>query len=191
MSSERIANTERYLDIAKANNQRAEDKAEELKQLNKSIFRPVISWNKEAKREAYENKITNRHLRERDDREKARQDVIDTHQRLNNAANPGPQGYGNGSNALPRPGAIAARKEARSRFQFESTGSDDELEDELDDNLNETLEVTKNLKRLALAAGEELDSHNKRLVGITDKTGNLDTAILRNTEKLRRAGGKH
>jgi hypothetical protein len=43
---ERIANSERYLDMAKANNQRAEDKANELKQLNKSIFRPVIVWNK-------------------------------------------------------------------------------------------------------------------------------------------------
>lgn len=44
--SERIANSERYLDVAKANNLRAEDKAAELKQLNKSIFKPVIAWNK-------------------------------------------------------------------------------------------------------------------------------------------------
>jgi len=44
--TERIANSERYLDMAKANNLRAEDKAAELKQLNKSIFRPVITWNK-------------------------------------------------------------------------------------------------------------------------------------------------
>lgn len=46
LTSERIANSERYLDTAKANNQRAEDKAAELKQLNKSIFRPVVTWNK-------------------------------------------------------------------------------------------------------------------------------------------------
>jgi hypothetical protein len=32
--------------MAKANNQRAEDKAGELKQLNRSIFRPVVTWNK-------------------------------------------------------------------------------------------------------------------------------------------------
>jgi hypothetical protein len=32
--------------MAKANNLRAEDKANELKQLNRSIFRPVIVWNK-------------------------------------------------------------------------------------------------------------------------------------------------
>lgn len=46
LMTECIANSERYLDMAKANNLRAEDKAAELKQLNKSIFRPVITWNK-------------------------------------------------------------------------------------------------------------------------------------------------
>jgi hypothetical protein len=45
-STERIANTERHLDIAKANNQRAEDKAKELKKLNQSIFKPAVTWNK-------------------------------------------------------------------------------------------------------------------------------------------------
>lgn len=44
--SESLANSERHLDVAKANTQRAEDKAGELKQLNRSIFRPVIVWNK-------------------------------------------------------------------------------------------------------------------------------------------------
>lgn len=32
--------------MAKANNQRAEDKTAELKALNRSIFRPAIVWNK-------------------------------------------------------------------------------------------------------------------------------------------------
>lgn len=43
---ESLANSERHLDIAKANSQRAEDKAEELRKLNRSIFRPAIVWNK-------------------------------------------------------------------------------------------------------------------------------------------------
>ncbi len=46
VTTERIANTERHLDIAKGNNQRAEDKANELRQLNRSIFHPVVTWNK-------------------------------------------------------------------------------------------------------------------------------------------------
>jgi hypothetical protein len=41
-----LANSERHLDMAKANSQRAEDKAAQLKVLNRSIFRPAIVWNK-------------------------------------------------------------------------------------------------------------------------------------------------
>jgi hypothetical protein len=48
---------------------------------------------------------------------------------------------------------MAARKEARAKYQFEGGASDDELEDELDDNLDETLDVTKRLKALAMATG--------------------------------------
>lgn len=128
-----------------------------------------------------------RHLKEREDREKARADIHETHRRLGAASDPRNV---NSRDGPPKPGAMAAKKEARSRYQFEATASDDELEDEIDDNLNETLEVTKSLKRLALAAGEEIDAHNRRLTGINDKAGDLDIAILKNTERVRRAGGK-
>ncbi|KAJ9096606.1 hypothetical protein QFC19_007139 [Naganishia cerealis] len=184
--SERIANTERHLDVAKASNQRAEDRADELRKLNRSIFRPSVTWNKEGKRMAQEERIMDRHLREREDREKARQDVLETHHRLNAAGT----GSGSSRDGPPQPGAQAKRQEERKRFQFDATASDDELEDELDENLNETLDVTRRLKSLAMAAGQEIDTHNKRLVGITDKTGDLDLAILKNTERVRRAGGK-
>lgn len=183
--SERIANTERHLDIAKANNQRAEDKANELRVANRSIFRPAVTWNKEGKRVAQEEKIMNRHIKEREDREKARSDIHDTQRRLNSASSGQPYG-----SSGPKAGAMEAKRQARSRYQFEATASDDELEDEIDENLNETLEVTRTLKRLAMAAGEEIDTHNKRLAGITDKTGDLDLAIMKNTERLKRAGGK-
>ena len=54
---ESLANTERHLDVAKGHSMRAEDKTDELKQLNRSIFRPVITFNKDAKRAAQEAKI--------------------------------------------------------------------------------------------------------------------------------------
>lgn len=146
---------------------------------------PVVH-RQDAKRAAEENRIHERHFNERLDREKARQDVIETRQRLGKAGNADPTGY---QDRLPQPGEQAAKKKARERYQFEATASDDELEDELDDNLNETLAVTKRLKDLAVAAGEEIDTHNQRLVGVTDKTSDLDYAILRNTDKLRRAAG--
>lgn len=179
--SERIANSERYLDMAKANNQRAEDKAAELKQLNKSIFRPVIVWNKDAKRQAEEDKIAERHAMERIDRAKALEDISDTRRRLNGAANPTP-----GYSREPVAGAQRAKKEARSRYQFDATASDDELEDELDENLDETLEVTRRLKSLATAMGDEVAGQNQRLTRVTDKTENLEFAVMKNTERLKR-----
>ncbi|OCF37633.1 synaptosomal-associated protein, 23kDa [Kwoniella heveanensis CBS 569] len=182
--SERIANSERYLDMAKANNQRAEDKADELKKLNRSIFRPAVTWNKDAKRQAEENKINERHAMERVDRAKALNDISDTRKRLGNAANPSP--YGAGYERQPLPGEQKAKKDARSRYQFDATASDDELEDELDENLDETYEVTKRLKNLATAMGDEVAGQNQRLTRVTDKTDNLEFAVMKNTERLKR-----
>jgi len=179
--SERIANSERYLDMAKANNLRAEDKAEELKQLNRSIFRPVIVWNKDAKRQAQEDKINERHIMERTDRAQALTDISGTRQRLGGAANPTPN-----SARQPLPGERKAKQEARKKFQFEATASDDELEDELDENLDETYEVTKRLKNLATAMGDEVSGQNSRLTRVTDKTENLEFAVMKNTERLKR-----
>ena len=178
--SERIANGERYLDMAKANNQRAEDKAGELKQLRKSIFRPVIVWNKEAKLRAKEQKIEERHAMERADRAKAVHDVTESRRRLGEAANPRPQ-HGRD----PLPGERRAKAEARQRYQFDATASDDELEDELDENLDETYEVTKRLKNLATAMGDEVTGQNQRLGRITDKTEDLEFAVMKNTERLK------
>ncbi|WVN89100.1 uncharacterized protein L203_104316 [Cryptococcus depauperatus CBS 7841] len=179
--SERIANSERYLDMAKANNQRAEDKAAELKQLNRSIFRPVIVWNKDAKRQAEEDKINERHAMERVDRAKAIMDVSDTRKRLGAAADPSPYG-----SSEPAAGVQKARKNARARYQYDATASDDELEDELDQNLDETYEITKRLKNLASAMGDEVKGQNERLGRVTDKTENLEFAVMKNTERLKR-----
>ncbi|KAK8866086.1 hypothetical protein IAR55_001237 [Kwoniella newhampshirensis] len=181
--SERIANSERYLDMAKANNQRAEDKAEELKKLSRSIFRPAVVWNKDAKRLAEEKKIDERHAMERIDRAKALNDISDTRKRLGNAANPSPYG---GSDRQPLPGEQKAKQDARSRYKFEGNASDDDQEEEIDENLNETYEVTKRLKNFAMAMGDEVNGQNSRLTRVTDKTENLEFAVMKNTERLKR-----
>jgi len=186
--------------MAKANNQRAEDKAGELKQLNRSIFRPVVVWNKvsissdtipprlslsqDAKRQAEEDKINGRHGMERADRAKALNDVSDTRRRLNGATNPNPT-Y-SASDRMPLPGEQKAKKDARARYQFEATASDDELEDELDENLDETYEVTKRLKNLATAMGDEVTRQNSRLTRVTGKTEDLEFAVMKNTERLKK-----
>ncbi|KAL1405015.1 Protein transport protein S9 plasma membrane t-SNARE [Vanrija albida] len=176
--SERLANSERHLDMAKAGSQRAEDQAAHLKQLNRSIFVPVITWNKDQKRAQQEQKILDRHNMEREDRAKALHDVQDTRRRLNAAANEGTTARG------PVAGQQAARREARQRFQFDATASDDELENELDENLDETYDISKRLKTLAMAMGTEVEKQNGRIGQITDKTDSLEYKVKLNTTRL-------
>ncbi|KAG1864168.1 hypothetical protein DFJ58DRAFT_772913 [Suillus subalutaceus] len=188
--SEKLANTERHLDVSKGHTLRAEDQIGELKQLNRSIFRPVITWNKDAKRAAQEEKIQQRYEDERLDREKAMQDIRDTQNRLGRATTYGYQDEesltSGGSGRLRTEEQLATRKEQRKRYQFEAGASDDEMEDELDDNLNEISAITKNLKALGTAMGQELDQQNSRLVTIEQKTTTLDNNVFRNTERLKR-----
>jgi hypothetical protein len=101
-------------------------------------------------------------------------------QRLNNRS------LGPGGSRGKSAAALAARKEGRSKYQFEATASDDELEDELDENLDETLEVTRRLKALAVASGDEITRHNERLVRINDKAEGLDLKILQNVSRLKK-----
>lgn len=186
--SEKLASTERHLDVAKGHSMRAEDKTDELKQLNRSIFRPVITFNKDAKRAAAEAKVQQRYEEEREEREKAMMDIRETQNRLGRAAGYGARDdeEGIGGRRMMTSSQQAIRKEQRKRYQFEATASDDELEDEIDDNLNEISDMTKRLKALVTAMGEELDRQNDRIGRITEKTDGLDNRLYRNTQKLNR-----
>ena len=173
---------------------RAEDKTDELKQLNRSIFRPVITFNKDKKRAAQEAEIQRRYDEDRDNREKAMTDIRDTQNRLGRAATYGVRdeeedeegigARGGGSGRFRSAAQLQQRQEQRKRYQFEADAEDDALEDELDDNLDEIMDVTKRLKALGSAMGSELDSQNERITRITDKAGNLDNHLFRNTQRV-------
>ncbi|KAN0128375.1 protein transporter SEC9 [Lactarius tabidus] len=187
--SEKLANTERHLDVAKGHSHRAEDRTDELKQLNRSIFRPVITFNKDAKRAAQEAKVQRQYEEEREEREKAMMDIRNTQNRLGKASayDKGEEGIGAGPNGRSKSAAQQAlQKEQKKRYQFEATASDDEMEDELDGNLDEISDVTKRLKALGTAMGQELDNQNNRIERIEEKTVNLDNKVFRNTERLKR-----
>jgi hypothetical protein len=79
----------------------------------------------------------------------------------------------------------ATRKTQRSRFQFEATASDDDMEDELDDNLDEIHDAVKRMKSLGLAMGQEVDNQIGRIGRIETKTDSLDMRVNRNTERVR------
>jgi hypothetical protein len=188
-----LANTERHLDVSKGHSVRADDKTDELKKLNRSIFRPAITFNKDAKRAAQEAKLQSRYDNEHEEREKAMTDIRETQNRLGQAATygrggddeEGIGGSGVGRGRYKTEQQLAERKAGRSRFQFESTGSDDELEDELDDNLDEMSSGLKSLKALSFAMGQELGEQNTRIGRIEQKTVGLDDRLGRNTERVR------
>ena len=103
LRTEKLASTERHLDVAKGHSQRADDKTDELKQLNRSIFRPVITFNKDAKRAAQEAKVQQRYDEDREEREKAMMDIRHTQDRLGRA-----QTYGQRDDVGARqPGEVA------------------------------------------------------------------------------------
>jgi len=173
--------------VSKGHSQRAADKTDELKQLNRSIFRPAITFNKDSKRAAQEAKVQARYDEERDEREKAMMDIRDSQNRLGRAQtygrNDDEELLGGGSKGLTAV-QLAARREQRKRYQFESNASDDELEDELDGNLDEISDMTKRLKALGTAMGGELDMQNQRIDRIDGKAVALDSNIFRNTERV-------
>ncbi|KAJ7589479.1 protein transporter SEC9 [Mycena floridula] len=183
--SERLANTEMHLDVAKGHSSRANDMTDELKQLNRSIFRPVITFNKDAKRAAQASRVQSRYDEERHERERAMMDVRETQNRLGQAQTYGREGSGDeellgnggGRRRYRTEEQLQSRKTARGKYQFEGTASDDEVEDEIDDNLDEISDVSKRLKALGMAMGQELDSQNRRLDTISNKTDGLDLKL--------------
>ncbi|KAG7444856.1 uncharacterized protein BT62DRAFT_951914 [Guyanagaster necrorhizus] len=188
--SEKLANTEMHLDVAKGHSGRASDKTDELKKLNRSIFRPAITWNKDAKRAAEAAKVQARYEEERLEREKAMRDIRDSQNRLGRA-----QTYGRanddeeeliGGGRFKTAPQLNERKAQYSRYQFEATASDDELENELDDNLDEIGGATKRLKALGMAMGQELDSQNIRTENISGKTQGLDEKLYNVTHRQKK-----
>lgn len=89
-------------------------------------------------------------------------------------------------NAAGAKNRARARGADRGRYQFEATGSDDEVEDEIDDNLNEMAGVVGRLRMLAMTAGEEVDSQNGKLGKLSGKVDDLDNNVIKSTNRLGR-----
>ena len=196
--SDKLANTERHLDMAKAHSSRADDNTAEINRLNRSIFRPNIGFNKKAKRDAEEARILNRHIEEREEREAVREEALRSQNRVDQELSGVGAGRfgGGGKFGFDRFGGGSGKKEdpakakmqQRSRFQFEATESDDELEDELDNNMDEIGQLSSKLNRLGKAMGTEINEQNQRIQRLGDKSTSLDTRIFAGTQKLERIG---
>lgn len=187
LTTEKIADTERHIDVAKGHAIRAEDNADEIKKLNRSIFIPAITFNKDAKRLAQERKREQRYQEEMTEREVTMLELRESQNRVGRGATFGRQdGEGIGGRRQLTSTELAMRKEQRKRYQFSeaATESDDEMENEIEDNLDEMLDVTKRMKALGLSMGAELQTQNQRLDRIADKTDRLGMKVDLNTAKV-------
>ncbi|MCJ1283684.1 Protein transport protein S9 plasma membrane t-SNARE [Xylographa opegraphella] len=169
---EHIHNTEKNLDLAHNANRVAEDKAAELKKLNRSMFavhvaNPFTAGQRSARRD---QDVLDRHLDERDAREATRRAAYQQSQRLQqnfSALAPGP-GTGGADDHHQR-GAPARNLADRAKYQFEADSDDDEMEDEIDRNLYLLGGAAGRLNALARATGQEVDEQNRLLDRIADK----------------------
>ena len=163
---ERIHNTEKNLDLTANHNRIAEDKAKQLKQLNRSMFAVHVSnpFTASSRRAARDDEVMEKHRMERAEREATRKAGYESEQRLQRTfkdLKPGDAGYG------------AAKKESslaeRAKYQFEADSEDDEMENEIDSNLDALSGAATRLNGLAKATGKELDEQNRHLERINAK----------------------
>ena len=180
---ERIHNTEKNLDLTANHNRLAEEKAKELKHLNRSMFavsvsNPFTSGKRAEQRDA---DVLEKHRLEREMREQTRRAEHSTDQRMQKT-------FKDLSKEDPN---SAARKQAglaeRSRFQFEADSEDEEMENEvsqvpfiretrrltvhvqIDSNLTALHGAAGRLNNVARAVGKEVDEQNRHLERINAK----------------------
>ncbi len=121
---ERIHNTEKNLDITANHNRVAEDRAKELKKLNRSMFAVHVSnpFTAESRTRRADEDVLEKHQLERAQREATRRAGYDTDQRLQST-------FKDISKEAPN---AAMKKQAsladRAKYQFEADSEDDEME---------------------------------------------------------------
>jgi hypothetical protein len=163
---ERIHNTEKNLDLAANHNRIAEEKAKELKTLNKSMFAVHVSnpFTSAQRKAARDQEIIDKHQAEREQRDATRKAAFGSQQRMERAFKefqPGDVGY-----RAPQTKASLAE---RSKYQFEADSEDDEMENEIDSNLDALGHAAGRLNALARATGKEVDEQNKHIDTIIQK----------------------
>ena len=178
---DRMHNTEKNLDLAANHNRAAEDKAKELKTLNRSMFAVHVNnpFTGQERREKRDNQIMERHRMEREQREATREAAFKSGARMN-------QNFKAIDDQKPIGQRTGASLAERAKYQFEADSEDDQLEDEIDHNLDQLTGAAKRLNVLARATGEEVEAQNKHLEAIGMKSDRVDEQLVMNTARINR-----
>ncbi|KAL9097102.1 MAG: hypothetical protein Q9163_006367 [Psora crenata] len=179
---ERIHNTEKNLDLTANHNRLAEEKAKELKQLNRSMFAVHVSnpFTSSSRREQRDLDILEKHGLERAQREASRREGYESNLRMQKTfkdmSKNDPNGHAGKKSSLAE----------RAKYQFEADSEDEELENEIDSNLNALGAAASRLNGLARATGKELDEQNRDLERVNGKSTKVDDQLALNRARLDR-----
>ncbi|KAL6715910.1 Protein transport protein S9 plasma membrane t-SNARE [Lecanora helva] len=162
---ERIHNTEKNLDLTANHNRVAEDKARELKKLNRSMFAVHVSnpFTATSRAEQRDADVLERHQMEREAREATRRAGYQSNQRMEKTFK---------DLSKEQPNAAAKKQSSlaeRAKYQFEADSEDDEMENEIDANLDALGGAAGRLNGLAKATNKELEEQNKLLETVNMK----------------------
>ncbi|KAG6906453.1 hypothetical protein DXG01_013892 [Tephrocybe rancida] len=179
--SDKLANAERDFDLAYGHAARAADRTDELRQLNRSIFRPVITFDNESDHITRDMNARTRYDEQRREREALR----DTQQRLGLLAGPSHREATDVVTNTIHTRHGVAEKHRRRRFQFEATESDDELEEELERNLGDVGDAARQLRSIATAINDEVDRQSGAIDRMSEQTGDVRRRLEFNTYQSR------
>ncbi|CAH0026403.1 unnamed protein product [Clonostachys rhizophaga] len=174
---ERLHNTEKNLDLAANQNKIAQDKAAELKTLNRSMFavhvgNPFTSKERQARAD---EAVMKRHHDEREARENTRREGFAANQRMEDSFR-----------AFNTAGARQKQTTKKGYGKYNLDDEDDDLEDQIDDGLGELESQVKMMNMVGKAIGKEVDAQNKMIDRITQKSDAVDDATRMNRERLAR-----
>ncbi|KAJ6135236.1 hypothetical protein N7512_000396 [Penicillium capsulatum] len=179
---ELVHNAEQSLDMATVEGRIAQEKARELKTLNKSMFAVHVSnpFTSASRRRERDERILNTHREERGAREGTRNEAFQTNARMDRVfrdidREAGKQNKGKKANVTER-----------AKYQFEADSEDEAMEDEIEQNLDLLGGAAGRLNGLAKATGRELDEQNRHLERITGKSDFVDDQLAMNRAKLDR-----
>lgn len=168
--------------MSKAYSDRASAQASELKQLNRSIFIPVVKnpFTKGSRERKAMDKLQRDHQEHMAERDNIRQFEYESSARIEDA-------YRKATREKGKEGFHKGRSQSdRNRYQFEADEEDDAIEDEIDNNLDLLGDATARLRAMATGMNEELNSQNRQLSKINKKVDPINEKLISTTYTLDR-----
>lgn len=169
---ERLHNTEKNLDLASNQNKIAQDRAAELKTLNRSMFAVHVGnpFTSKQRQQKADGEVLNRHRAEREQRENTRREGYTANQRMES-----------NFRELNSIGPQRGKTGKKDYGKFNLDDEDDEareLEDQIDDGLDELSGQVHMMNMVGKAIGKEVDTQNSQIGRIMDKVRQIPQKSL-------------